>query len=187
MNAPATVASTLVKKTLGWSMWISILMIVAGILAIVVPQAAGIGVAIFVGWLLVFSGGMHVVFGWHTRRSGAMLWELLVGVLYIAVGCYILVNPVAGLESLTLALAIYLFVEGVLELILSFRLRPMPGASWLLLDGIITFILAIMIWRTWPSSTGWVIGTLVGISMLFSGISRLMLSLAARHVVSKLA
>ena len=187
MNAPATVASTLVKKTLGWSMWISILMIVAGILAIVVPQAAGIGVAIFVGWLLVFSGGMHVVFGWHTRGSGAMLWELLVGVLYIAVGCYILVNPVAGLESLTLALAIYLFVEGVLELILSFRLRPMPGAGWLLLDGIITFILAIMIWRTWPSSTGWVIGTLVGISMLFSGISRLMLSLAARHVVSKLA
>jgi uncharacterized membrane protein HdeD (DUF308 family) len=187
MSATTTAPTTLVKKALGWSIWLSVLMIVAGILAIVVPQAAGIGVALFVGWLLVFSGGMHVVFGWHTRSSGVLLWELLVGVLYIAVGCYVLVNPVAGLASLTLALAIYLFVEGVLELILSFRLRPLPGASWLLVDGIITFILAVMIWRTWPSSTAWVIGTLVGVSMLFSGFSRLMLSLAARQVVSKLA
>jgi uncharacterized membrane protein HdeD (DUF308 family) len=99
----------------------------------------------------------------------------------------LLFRPVAGLASLTLALAIYLFAEGVLELILSFRLRPMPGSRWLLFDGIITLILAVMIWRTWPSSTEWVIGTLVGISMLFSGISRLMLSLAARSVTSKLA
>jgi uncharacterized membrane protein HdeD (DUF308 family) len=94
---------------------------------------------------------------------------------------------VAGLATLTLALAIYLFAEGVLELILSLRLRPMPGSGWLLFDAIITLILAVMIWRTWPSSTEWVVGTLVGISMLFSGVSRLMLSLAARSVANKLA
>jgi uncharacterized membrane protein HdeD (DUF308 family) len=86
---------------------------------------------------------------------------------------------VAGLASLTLALSTYLLAEGVLELILSFRLRPMPGSGWLLFDGIVTLILGVMIWRTWPSSTEWVIGTLVGISMLFSEISRLMLSLTA--------
>jgi len=120
-------------------------------------------------------------------RRGGILWELLVGILYVFVGCYLLFRPVAGLASLTLALAIYLFAEGVLELILSFRLRPMPSSGWLLFDGIITLILAVMIWRTWPSSTEWVIGTLVGISMLFSGISRLMLSLAARRLVDKLA
>jgi len=96
-------------------------------------------------------------------------------------------NPLVGLASLTLALAVYLSVEGVLEFILSFRLRPLPGSGWLLFDGIITLILAIMIWKTWPSSSEWVIGTLVGISMLFSGISRLMLSLAARRLVSNLA
>lgn len=70
---------------------------------------------------------------------------------------------------------------------MGFTLRPFPGSGWLLVDGAITLILAIMIWRTWPSSTGWVIGTLVGISMLFSGISRLSISLAARSVTNKLA
>lgn len=162
-------------------------MIVAGILAIVIPPAAGIAVAILVAWLLVFSGGAHLVFAWHTRTTGGFIWELLLGILYILVGAYLLSHPVAGLASLTLALAIYLFAEGILELILSLRLRAMPGWGWLLFDGVITLILAVMIWRTWPSSTEWVIGTLVGISMLFSGITRLMLSLAARQVVSKLA
>ena len=52
-------------------------------------------------------------------------------------------------------------------------------------DGIITLIVAILILRSLPSSTEWVIGTLVGISMLFSGAARLVLSLAARRVVSK--
>jgi uncharacterized membrane protein HdeD (DUF308 family) len=77
--------------------------------------------------------------------------------------------------------AIYLFVEGVLEFTLWFQLRTTPGKAWLLLDGIVALILAAMIWRTWPSSAAWVIGTLVGISMFFSGISRLLLSLAVRR------
>jgi uncharacterized membrane protein HdeD (DUF308 family) len=162
-------------------------MIVAGILAIASPLAAGIAVNVLVAWLLVFSGCVHLVFSWYTRTGGGFLWELLVGILYTFIGVYLLMHPVAGLLSLTIALAIYLFFEAILEFILSFMLRPLPGTGWLLLDGIVTLILAVMIWRTWPSSTEWVIGTLVGVSMLFSGTARLMLSLAARSVTSKLA
>ena len=183
----ATSAGTIVKKSLGWSIGLSVLLIVAGLLAIAVPQAAGIAVNLLVGWLLIFSGAVHLVFAWHTRTTGGILWELLLGIIYIFIGGYLLVHPVAGLATLTLALAIYLFAEGILELILGFRIRPMPGSGWLLFDGVITLILAVMIWKTWPSSTEWVIGTLVGISMLFSGISRLMLSMAARQVAAKLA
>ena len=92
-----------------------------------------------------------------------------------------------GLVSLTLGLALYLVAEAILEFILAYRLRPVPGSGWLFFDGIVTLVLAIMIWRNWPASTAWAIGMLVGISMLFSGISRLMLSLAARRLLSKVA
>jgi uncharacterized membrane protein HdeD (DUF308 family) len=178
---------TIAKESVGWSIGLSVLMIVAGILAIVTPPAAGIAVLVVVSWLLMLSGAVHLVFAWHMRTSGGMIWELLLGILYIFVGVYALLHPVAGLASLTLLLAIYLFAEGVLELVLSFRLRPMPGSGWLLFDGIVTLILAILIWRSWPSSTEWVIGTLVGISMLFSGAARLSLSLGARRVLAKVA
>jgi len=183
----ASSMGTIVQKSVGWSIGLSVLMILAGLLAIAVPQVAGITVALLVAWLLIFSGGAHLVFAWHTRTTGGILWELLLGVLYISVGVYMLLQPVAGLASLTIVLAIYLLVEGVLELALSFRLRPMRGWVWLLFDGVFTLILAAMIWKTWPSSTEWVIGVLVGFSMLFSGVSRLMISLAARSMVAKLA
>jgi len=68
-------------------------MIVAGFLAIVVPPLAGIAVAVFVGWLLVFSGAAHLVFAWHTRTTGGIIWEVLLGLAYIIVGFYILRYP----------------------------------------------------------------------------------------------
>jgi len=178
---------TFVKKSIGWSIALSVLMIVAGILAIASPLAAGIAINILVAWLLVFSGCVHLVFAWHTRSAGGLLWELLLGIVYILIGVYLLMHPLAGLATLTIALAIYLFIEAILEFVLGFSLRPLPGSGWLLFDGIVTLILAVMIWRTWPSSTGWVIGLLVGISMLFSGLARLGISLAARSVTSKMA
>ncbi|HXY11637.1 MAG TPA: DUF308 domain-containing protein [Terriglobales bacterium] len=183
----ATSPATLVKESIGWSIALSVLMILAGILAIASPLAAGIAINILVAWLLVFSGGVHLVFAWYTRPAGGLLWELLLGVVYIFIGVYLLMHPLAGLATLTIALAIYLFIEAILEFVLGFSLRPLPGSGWLVFDGIVTLILAVMIWRTWPSSTGWVIGLLVGISMLFSGLARLGISLAARSVASKMA
>jgi uncharacterized membrane protein HdeD (DUF308 family) len=183
----ATTVGTIVQKSVGWSIGLSVVLMLFGFFAIALPQVAGIGINLLIGWLLIFSGAIHLMFAWHTRTTGGILWELLVSFLYIFIGAYLLIHPVAGLATLTLALAIYLFAEGVLELFLWFKLRLVPGSLWLLLDGFITLILGVLIWKSWPSSTAWAIGTLVGISMVFSGISRLMLSLAARSVVSKAA
>ncbi len=183
----ATRAVEIRKEPIGWSIVLSVLMIVAGILAIALPAGAGIAVTLLVAWLLVFSGCFHLVFAWHTRSTGGLLWELLEGILYIVIGVYLLSHPLRGLASLTIVLAAYLFVEAILEFVMGSRRRPRPGSGWLFVDAVVTLILAALIWRTWPSSSAWVIGTLVGISMLFSGVSRLGVSLAARSIASQVA
>jgi len=126
---------------------------------------------------------MHLVFAWR-KSVGNLLWEILLGVLYIFTGGYLLMRPVVGLASLTIVLAIYLFFEAVLEFAQFFRLRGQRGSGWMLFHGVITLLLAIIIWRHWPSSKLWVVGTLVGVSMLFNGISRFMLSLGARRAIA---
>ncbi len=173
-----------VRKAASWSTVLSVLMIVAGVLAIFAPLLAGIAVTAIVGWMLIFSGVLHLVFGWQAGGGAAVVWEILLGIVYGAIGIYLITRPVAGLASLTLAIAFYLLLEGVLELVLSFQRRRAPGSGWLMVDGIITLILAVMIWSTWPSSAAWAVGTLVGISMFFSGTSRLMLSMALRRAVA---
>jgi uncharacterized membrane protein HdeD (DUF308 family) len=156
-------------------------MILAGLLAIIVPPLAGIAATLLIAWLLEFCGIAHLIFCWHRRGAGGVLWEFLVGVLYLVAGIYILINPVAGLASLTIVLAVYLFMEAILEFILALNLGKIKASGWLWADGVVNLILAIMIWKTWPLSAGWAIGTLLGIGILFTAVARLMLSLDARQ------
>jgi uncharacterized membrane protein HdeD (DUF308 family) len=173
-----------IHRATTWSIVLSVLMIAAGVLALISPAVAGVAVTVFFGWLLIFCGILHLAFAWQAGRPGAVVWEMLIGILYGGIGFYLLAQPVAGLESLTLALAIYLVIEGVLEFVLSFLLRPLPGSGWLLFDGIVTLVIAAMIVGAWPISSVWAIGTLVGVSMFLSGITRLMLSVVVRRIVA---
>ena len=168
----------------GWSGLWSGLMIAAGIMAIAVPWVAGVAITALVGWLLILSGILHLAFAWRGAHGAAVAWEALLGILYGLTGFYVLLNPIAGLASLTLVVSAYLVFEGLLELVLFFMLRSVAGAVWLFVDALVTLVLAILIAVTWPSSAGWVVGTLVGISMLFSGITRLMLGRATRPLAA---
>ena len=180
-------AMPVVKKAINWSIVLSILMIVAGVLAIFLPPIAGIAMTILVGWLLVFGGILHFTYAWRTRHDGGVVWGILLGALYVLVGGYMLWNPIMGLVSLTMALAIWLFVEAGLEFMLAFQLKPLFGWGWLLINGILSLVLGLMIALTWPLSSAWAVGTLMGLSMLCAGIARLMISLAARNLVSTAA
>jgi len=102
--------------------------------------------------------------------------------VYAVAGIYLLANTAVGLATLTFVIAFYLFAEAILEFAASYMMRYERGSGWLLFDGVVTLLLAALIWSTWPASEVWVIGTLVGVSMLFSGISRLMISSAVRRV-----
>src|SRR5262245_53768741 len=173
-----------VRRVTGWSIALSVLMIIAGILAILSPLVAGITITRIVGWLLLFSGALHFVYAFRGGGVTAVIWELLLAAAYALIGIYILANPAIGLASLTFVIAFYLFVEAILEFAASYMMRHESGSGWLLFDGIVTLVLAIMIWGTWPTSQIWAIGTLVGVSMLFSGVSRLMMSTAVRRITT---
>jgi uncharacterized membrane protein HdeD (DUF308 family) len=173
-----------VHRATTWSIVLSVLIMIAGFIAIAVPYVAGVAFTLIVGWMLIFTGVLHIVYAFRAERTRMALWQVLLGIVYGFIGYYVLAHPVAGLAGLTFAIAAFLFVEAVLEMVLSFELRPMAGSGWLLFDAIVTFILAVMIWATWPSSANWAVGTLVGISMLFSGMTRLMMTLAARRIVA---
>jgi uncharacterized membrane protein HdeD (DUF308 family) len=173
-----------VHQATTWSIVLSASMILAGILALFVPAMTGVAVTLVIGWLLIISGVLHLGFAWRASGLSAVVWEILVGMLYGAIGFYLLANPVVGLEAITFALAMYLVCEGALEFILAFALRPLPETGWLVFDGIVTLLLAVLIWRGWPTSSTWVVGTLVGISMFFSGLTRLMLSVAVRRITA---
>ena len=176
-----------VKRASGWSIVLGILMIVAGLCAIASPLFAGVLIVYVVAWTAIFNGGAQIVYGFRAHSGGRMFLELLLGLLYIVAGVFILMHPGKGLLALTLVIACLLVIYGIFALVLAFQLKPHAGWGWILFDGIITILLGLMIWAHWPVNSEWVVGTLVGISFIVSGVSRLMLSLAVRRMASKLA
>jgi uncharacterized membrane protein HdeD (DUF308 family) len=163
------------SRARGWSIFLGILLVVAGMLSIAVPFFAGIAASVFFGWLILFAGVAHLVYGWSERGAGAVLWQVLIGIAYVvAAGC-LLFLPVAGVVALTLILAVYIAFEGFFELAVFSMVRRLPGSVWFLIDGVVSLLLALLIFFRWPSDSFWALGTLVGISLLFSGIARLTL------------
>jgi uncharacterized membrane protein HdeD (DUF308 family) len=171
---------TTYKRSTFWSVALGILLLVAGLLAIALPPIAGIAASVFFGWLLLFAGVAHLVYAWSERGAGAVLWQVLIGVVYVIAALYILVLPVAGLVTLTLVFAYYIVLSGIFELVVFTRLRRLRGSAWFLVDGLVSLLLAGLIFFHWPLSSFWFIGTLVGISLLLSGIARITLPLSLR-------
>jgi uncharacterized membrane protein HdeD (DUF308 family) len=171
------------KKATSWAIGVSVLLIVLGIVAIALPFIAGIAISSIVGWMLVFGGVTHLAAAFHVRGAGAVLWELLVGLVYLVGGGYMVFHPLLGVATLTLFLAGVFFAEGVLEIMAFFGIRGQKSSGWMLFDGLVTLFLAGLIWAHWPSSSAWAIGTIVGISLLMSGVKWLMISLASRNLI----
>jgi uncharacterized membrane protein HdeD (DUF308 family) len=174
----------LVKKATGWFIAIGVLFIVLGIFAIAEPFAAGLGVTLLVGWLLVIGAVAHFIAAFKGGGAKHVILQLLVGIVYLIGGLYFLTHTIMGVGTLTLLLSGVILAEGVLEVLAYFRLRNMHAAPWLLINGVVTLLLGGLIWFHWPSSSVWAIGTLVGVNLLMTGISRLMLGLAARKLAS---
>jgi uncharacterized membrane protein HdeD (DUF308 family) len=119
-------------------------------------------------------------FAFETRSVDGFVWQILVSVLYGMGAIFLLVNPLLSVLSLTLILAILLLLEGILELALYFCLRRFRHSLWMLIDGIVTLILGFLMIRQWPPASPEIIGTLIGISLMLSAVSRVVLSLAVR-------
>jgi uncharacterized membrane protein HdeD (DUF308 family) len=156
-------------------------MILLGFLALCIPLAAGIGVSIAIGWIVVFGGILYGASAFAARGAGPFIWRVLAGLVYVIGGLYLIFHPGLALASFTLALAILFLFEGVMEILAFFQSRSAPGTGWVLFNGLVTLFLAYLIWRPWPSSSVWAIGTIVGVNLIISGITRLTYAMAARR------
>ena len=173
-----------IKKGINGSLLIGALLIVLGIVAIAQPTVSTIFAETWFALILVSAGAAKLVYAFQTRNEGGFLWKLLLSILYTATGVMLFVNPLTGVLTLTLLLGGFVLTEGVFELILAFRLRPQQNWTWALGNAIITLLLGAMIFFQWPFNAPWLIGTLVGVSVLFTGVSRVMLSLNARSALN---
>ena len=160
-----------------------IVLVVLGLLAVLLPPLATLGVTLFLGWLFLISGIMGLIATFWARQAPGFWWSLLSAVLGIAVGLVLLASPVSGAVSLTLVLSVFFAVEGIASIMYALDHRQQLSGRWgfMLFSGLIDLILAAMILIGLPGTAAWAIGLLVGINMIFGGSALIAMGLHARN------
>lgn len=176
--AGSNLASDVAKASRLWG----IVLIVLGILSIAAPHIAGASATMLIG-ICILIGGIGILIGAFQADSwGIGVFATLMGIITAIAGLYMLLNPVLGMMTITLFLAIYFIVDGVFQIIGAVQARPAGGWGWFLFGGILSVLLGYIIYSGWPVTGFWVVGTLIGIRLLFGGFAMMMVGSAASEV-----
>jgi uncharacterized membrane protein HdeD (DUF308 family) len=176
-----------IKKNARLAVIIGIVMLICGFLAIGSPLAAGLSVTIFVGAMLIVGGISQCFLAFQAGAFGKGLLIFIVGALTAVAGLYLFNQPLAGLASITIFLAVYFVVTGIFELVSAFQIRPAEGWGLMLFNGIVTLLLGIMIWRQFPLSGAWAVGVLFGAKMILSGWTLIFIGRSVRGAAGEAA
>ena len=174
-------------KNAGWLVALGVVTVVAGILAVGSPLAAGLGVSVLVGIAMAVAGVARTMGAFRAGSFGQGALALIGGILAFVAGVIMAARPGLGLEALTLMLAAYLLVDGVSGGVLAFHVRPQKGWGWMLFSAAASVILGFLLLRDWPLSGLWAVGTLVGINLIFSGATLVSVGSAARGLAKQVA
>ena len=180
----STTATTLTweaRANHNWFMGLGIGSTLLGLAAIIFPFTAALTIELLIGWLLVLSGVFGLVHAWRTNRWHGFHFSLISSLVALAIGLLLVLFPRSGILSLALLVSLFFLATGIMRIMTAWRLRPLDRWLWLLFSGIVALVLALLILLMWPEAAGWVIGVLLGIDLLFSGITLILISLAARQ------
>lgn len=171
-----------------WLFLYGVLLVICGMAAIIFPAISTVIAMIVLAVVLIIAGVATIIHAFWAGKWSGMLGQLFVGILYLVLGIMIQDKPIQAGLTLTLIIAAFFIVVGGFRIVSSLAIR-FPYWGWSLLNGIITFLLGLVIYRLFehgPKAADlWVLGLLIGIEMLFHGWTWIMLSLAVHHLPAK--
>jgi uncharacterized membrane protein HdeD (DUF308 family) len=168
-----------------WQLFLmeGIALVILGLLAIAAPVFASLAVTIFLGWLLIVSGGLGLIATLRARHAPGFIWSLLSAILALAAGALLILSPLRGTLSITAVLIAFLFIEGVVSI--AYAIEHRGGRSgnwgWMFASGVLDLALGGILFAGLPGDALWALGVLIGINMVFGGWSLIAMALHARR------
>jgi uncharacterized membrane protein HdeD (DUF308 family) len=166
------------RDSWGWLLILGLALIILGLLAFA-SEFTALAVTFTFAILLLMGGGAEIAAAIFARRWSGFLVHMLFGILYMILGLLMIEHPGFAADALALMLAAAFLAGGLLRIVVALTHR-FSNWGWLLFNGLITFVLGVMIWRRWPNDSEWIIGLFVGIELVVTGWSWVVLALAAR-------
>ena len=171
-----------IRTKWGWFVALGVLLIALGVFALGDVVAVTLASVTFIGAMLLVGGIFQIIQAFMVRGWGAFALQLLGGVLYVVGGLLIMDEPVQGSVFVTLLLVAALIVGGAMRVAIALRHRDVAGWWVLLLGGVVSLVVAVLLYGQLPWSGLWVLGTLIAIELIMLGVSWLQFGLTLRRL-----
>jgi uncharacterized membrane protein HdeD (DUF308 family) len=160
----------------------SILMALAGLLALVYPIFSSAEIVTILGWLLIICGFLQAIGLIGSRHLPHFWLQAFSMALFVVVGLLILRHGSGSLFALTLLLVVFFAIEGFSRIIFALWIRPFPHWVWILASGVVAIALAFYLWANLLRATPLLLGVLLGIALICEGVAVGLLAWGARRV-----
>ena len=157
-----------------------IVTLILGMLSIAAPLITGLSIVVLVGVLVLAAGLVRMAWAFRAGSFGKGLLMFAIGGLTLLCGLALVTDPILASGVLTIILAAYLVIDGVVEIAAAFQVHRSAGWLWLLVGGVLSILLGLMIWSEFPLSGAWAIGVLLGVKLLLVGMIMISVGPTAR-------
>ncbi len=162
-----------------------VLFVILGVFALSIPTLFSIAFELVVGWLFLLGGAIQLYRSIQSNKAPGFWWSILSALLAMVFGIILVFNPLQGLIALTMIIAIYFMVEGIVKIFFFFFLQEFATGIFFLINGILSIVISVIVFSGWPFSATWFIGVLMGVYLIMSGLAFIMISTKARQLKGK--
>lgn len=166
----------------GWMIFLGIVMIALGIVALIYAFASTVVSVVFFGFLMLIAGLMQLAHAWNAKGWKSVLYWTLSGLLYLVASIIAITNPVAGAVALTLVLGAFLIASGIFRVWAWFQSRETEGSGWLAFSGLVTLLVGLLIAGGWPGNSIWILGLILGVDLIAQGWAALLVGFAVKRI-----
>lgn len=176
-----TGASVYVGANRHWFLGLGATSTLLGLAAIIFPFTAALTIELLVGWILLLTGVFGLIHAWRSSQWQGVRFSIVSSSVALVIGMLLVLFPRAGILSLALLVSLFFIISGIMRVMTAWRLKPLDRWQWLLLSGAAALVMGVLILMLWPQAAGWVIGILLGIDLLFSGLTLILIWVASER------
>lgn len=159
-----------VRKSWGWFLVLGILLTILGVICIGKAQTATKFSILALGWVLAISGVVWLINSFYAISWHGFFLYLLNAIIRGVTGYLLIRHPNAGAEGVTMLLAALFMVGGLFRGV-GASVIQFPRWGWTVFSGLVSFALGVYLLATWPATSTYFIGIVIGVDLFFDGAS----------------
>jgi uncharacterized membrane protein HdeD (DUF308 family) len=159
-----------------WGTVVGIVLMVLGLASLMMPGITALAIEVWLAISFLIVGAALLFQAVQNKGHGSIWFEIIWGMIYLMGGATLLLLPKSGIITIALILGVVFVLDGIGRIMFASQAFADQRKTWWIVDGVLAIVLGGIILANWPGDSAWIIGVLVGLRLLITGLVTLVVA-----------